>query len=77
MNNLTLYEWVMSELTWYNGVIIYALLMEIEIARETMIQFAFEEGFTSDNTVKTSQVIDDLLNELQRINIKTQTCVSL
>lgn len=77
MNNLTLDEWVMSELTWYNGVIIYALLMEIEIARETMIQFAFEEGFTSDNTVKTSQVIDDLLNELQRINIKTQTCVSL
>ncbi|MEK1831318.1 aspartyl-phosphate phosphatase Spo0E family protein [Priestia megaterium] len=64
-------------MTWYNGVIIYTLLMEIEIAKEIMIQFAFEEGFTSDNTVKTSQVIDDLLNELQRINIETQTCVSL
>lgn len=77
MNILTSYEWVMSKLTWYNGVIIYTLLMEIEIAKEIMIQFAFEEGFTSDNTVKTSQVIDDLLNELQRINIETQTCVSL
>ncbi|WP_423144923.1 Spo0E family sporulation regulatory protein-aspartic acid phosphatase [Priestia sp. 40] len=69
MNNLTSYEWVMSELTWYNGVIIYVLLMEIETTRERMIQFAFEEGFTSQNTVEASQFLDLLLNELYRIQL--------
>nr|WP_280169312.1 aspartyl-phosphate phosphatase Spo0E family protein [Priestia megaterium]MDH3183518.1 aspartyl-phosphate phosphatase Spo0E family protein [Priestia megaterium]MDH3183690.1 aspartyl-phosphate phosphatase Spo0E family protein [Priestia megaterium]MDH3183695.1 aspartyl-phosphate phosphatase Spo0E family protein [Priestia megaterium] len=64
-------------MTWYNGLIINALLVEIEIKREKMIQIALEEGFTSDNTIKASQFIDILLNELHRINTSTLLCVSV
>jgi hypothetical protein len=66
-----------SELTWYIGLIINALLVEIGINKEKMIQVAFEEGFTSDNTIEVSQFIDNLLNELNRIKINTSLYVSV
>ncbi|GAB1768928.1 Spo0E family sporulation regulatory protein-aspartic acid phosphatase [Priestia megaterium] len=44
-----------------------ALIVEIEKERKFLIQTAFEEGFTSNNTVEISQFIDDMLNELEKI----------
>ncbi len=45
-----------------------ALLVDIEAARELMIKVGLEEGFTCNNTVIISQFIDQLLNQLEKIN---------
>lgn len=54
-------------MTWYKGVIVQVLLMEIEIAREEMVEVALAEGFTSVNAVHVSQYIDRLLNLIEEI----------
>ncbi|WP_257064560.1 aspartyl-phosphate phosphatase Spo0E family protein [Priestia megaterium] len=41
--------------------------MDIEAARERMIRVGVEEGFTSYNTIIISQLVDQLLNELEKI----------
>ncbi|MGG3191556.1 aspartyl-phosphate phosphatase Spo0E family protein [Priestia megaterium] len=43
------------------------LLEEIEFVREIMVYTALKEGLVSDNTVKMSQVLDMMLNELEEI----------
>jgi len=53
----------------YKGVLKQTLLIEIEKAKETMIQVAREEGITSENTLQVSQSIDQLLNELHKISL--------
>lgn len=45
------------------------LLVDIEAARELMVEIGLEEGFTSDNTILISQFVDQLLNKLEEINI--------
>ncbi|MGW9101959.1 aspartyl-phosphate phosphatase Spo0E family protein [Priestia megaterium] len=42
------------------------LITEIEIMRERMIVIGLEEGFNSDNTIKMSEIMDQLLNELYK-----------
>ena len=49
------------------GVLKKILIIEIEKARENMIQVALEEGFLSANTLEISQFIDEMLNELEKI----------
>ncbi|WP_260506287.1 aspartyl-phosphate phosphatase Spo0E family protein [Priestia aryabhattai] len=44
-----------------------ALTVEIEKERKCLIEKAFKEGFTSNNTVEISQFIDEMLNELEKI----------
>ncbi len=44
-----------------------ALLVDIEAARELMIEIGLEEGFTSHNTILISELVDQLLNELEEI----------
>jgi len=51
----------------YNSNLRKALLLDIEAARERMIRVGLEEGFTSHNTIIISQLIDQLLNELEKI----------
>ncbi|MEB2277700.1 aspartyl-phosphate phosphatase Spo0E family protein [Bacillus sp. ILBB4] len=51
----------------YKGVLKQTLIIEIEKARENMIQVALEEGFLSANTLEISQFIDEMLNELEKI----------
>ncbi|MEK1832397.1 aspartyl-phosphate phosphatase Spo0E family protein [Priestia megaterium] len=46
-----------------------ALIVDIEAARELMIEIGLEEGFTSDNTILISQFIDQLLNKSEEITI--------
>ncbi|WP_309303920.1 aspartyl-phosphate phosphatase Spo0E family protein [Brevibacillus laterosporus] len=41
--------------------------MDIEVARERMSRIGLEEGFTSHNTIVISQLVDHLLNELEKI----------
>ncbi|MBY0201405.1 Spo0E family sporulation regulatory protein-aspartic acid phosphatase [Priestia megaterium] len=53
----------------YNSMLRKALLVDIEAARELMIEMGLEEGFTSDNTILISQFVDQLLNKLEEINI--------
>ncbi|KGJ74436.1 aspartyl-phosphate phosphatase Spo0E family protein [Priestia megaterium] len=53
----------------YKGVLKQTLIIEIEKARENMIQVALEEGMTSDNALQVSQFIDQLLNELHKIRL--------
>ncbi|MDM8151040.1 aspartyl-phosphate phosphatase Spo0E family protein [Priestia megaterium] len=53
----------------YNSMLRKALLVDIEAARELMIEIGLEEGFTSDNTILISQFVDQLLNKLDEINI--------
>ncbi|MFD0084236.1 aspartyl-phosphate phosphatase Spo0E family protein [Priestia megaterium] len=53
----------------YKGVLKQTLIIEIEKAREDMVQVALEEGMTSDNTLQVSQFIDYLLNELHKISL--------
>lgn len=43
------------------------LLEEIERIREILIHTALKEGLVSENTVKVSQVLDMMLNELEEI----------
>ncbi|MDP1471870.1 aspartyl-phosphate phosphatase Spo0E family protein [Priestia megaterium] len=52
----------------YKNVIRQALVIEIEITREIMIVTALKEGFVSKNTIRISKRIDNLLNELHKIN---------
>ena len=51
----------------YNSTLRKALLVDIEAARERMIRIGLEEGFTSHNTIVISQLVDHLLNELEKI----------
>jgi len=51
----------------YNSTLRKALLVDIEAARERMIKVGLEEGFTSHNTILISQLVDQLLNELEKI----------
>ncbi|AQX56559.1 aspartyl-phosphate phosphatase Spo0E family protein [Priestia flexa] len=51
----------------YNSTLRKALLVDIEEARERMIKVGLEEGFTSHNTILISQLVDQLLNELEEI----------
>ncbi|MBE5102229.1 aspartyl-phosphate phosphatase Spo0E family protein [Priestia aryabhattai] len=51
----------------YNSALRKALLVDIEAARERMIKVGLEEGFTSHNTILISQLVDQLLNELEEI----------
>ncbi|MDR4221794.1 Spo0E family sporulation regulatory protein-aspartic acid phosphatase [Priestia megaterium] len=53
----------------YNSMLRKALLVDIEAARELMVEIGLEEGFTSDNTILISQFVDQLLNKLEEINI--------
>ncbi|MEH7071359.1 aspartyl-phosphate phosphatase Spo0E family protein [Priestia megaterium] len=39
----------------------------MEFVREIMVYTALKEGLVSDNTVKMSQVLDMMLNELEEI----------
>ncbi len=43
------------------------LLHEIERVREDLIIVGLKEGFTSDRTISISQLLDGLLNELDKI----------
>ncbi|MBE5101496.1 Spo0E family sporulation regulatory protein-aspartic acid phosphatase [Priestia aryabhattai] len=52
----------------FKNVIRQVLIIEIEMTREIMIVTALEEGFTSKNTIRISKRIDNLLNELHKIN---------
>ncbi|MFL0498167.1 aspartyl-phosphate phosphatase Spo0E family protein [Priestia megaterium] len=45
------------------------LLIEIEKAKENMIQVAREEGITSESTLQVSQSIDQLLNRLHKVSL--------
>ncbi|MCR8998414.1 aspartyl-phosphate phosphatase Spo0E family protein [Brevibacillus laterosporus] len=51
----------------YNSTLRKALLVDIEVARERMSRIGLEEGFTSHNTIVISQLVDHLLNELEKI----------
>ncbi|WP_176586074.1 aspartyl-phosphate phosphatase Spo0E family protein [Priestia megaterium] len=51
----------------YNSMLRKALLVDIEAARELMIEIGLEEGFTSHNTILISELVDQLLNELEEI----------
>ncbi|GAB1786195.1 aspartyl-phosphate phosphatase Spo0E family protein [Priestia megaterium] len=51
------------------GVLKQTLLIEIEKAKETMIQVAREEGITSESTLQVSQSIDQLLNRLHKASL--------
>ncbi|WP_255285812.1 aspartyl-phosphate phosphatase Spo0E family protein [Priestia megaterium] len=53
----------------YKGVLKQTLIIEIEKARENMIQVALEEGMASNHTLQVSQFIDYLLNELHKISL--------
>jgi len=51
------------------SVLKQTLLIEIEKAKETMIQVAREEGITSENTLQVNQAIDQLLNRLHKVSL--------
>jgi len=51
------------------GVLKQTLLMEIEKAKENMIQVAREEGIASEGTLQVSESIDQLLNELHKVSL--------
>ncbi|MFQ6391227.1 Spo0E family sporulation regulatory protein-aspartic acid phosphatase [Priestia aryabhattai] len=51
----------------YNSTLRKALLVNIEAARERMIRVGLEERFTSQNTIVISQLVNRLLNELEKI----------
>ncbi|MBX9968899.1 aspartyl-phosphate phosphatase Spo0E family protein [Priestia aryabhattai] len=52
----------------YKTLTKWILITEIEITRERMIVTGLEEGFNSNNTIKISEVMDQLLNELQKVD---------
>ncbi|MGG0463847.1 aspartyl-phosphate phosphatase Spo0E family protein [Priestia aryabhattai] len=52
---------------WYKGVVMQVLMTEIETAREHMVKLGLTEGLTSRNTVRISQTLDYLLNELSKV----------
>lgn len=51
------------------GVLKQILLIEIEKAKENMIQVAREEGISSESTLQVSQSIDQLLNKLHKVSL--------
>ncbi|MGG0550434.1 aspartyl-phosphate phosphatase Spo0E family protein [Priestia megaterium] len=51
----------------YNSTLRNTVLVDIEAARELMIEVGLEEGFTSTNTLIISQFIDQMLNQLEEI----------
>lgn len=51
----------------YNSTLRNTFLVDIEAARELMIEVGLEEGFTSNNTIVISQFIDQMLNQLEEI----------
>ncbi|UYT88666.1 aspartyl-phosphate phosphatase Spo0E family protein [Priestia megaterium] len=51
----------------YNNALRRALLVDIEAARELMVQIGLEEGFTSKGTLAISRFIDQLLNQLEKV----------
>ncbi|MED3982262.1 aspartyl-phosphate phosphatase Spo0E family protein [Priestia megaterium] len=51
----------------YNSTLRKALIVDIEAARELMIKVGLEEGFTSRDTIIISQLVGQLLNELEEI----------
>lgn len=51
----------------YNSTLRNTFLVDIEAARELMIEVGLEEGFTSNNTLIISQFIDQMLNQLEEI----------
>ncbi|MEB2274801.1 MULTISPECIES: aspartyl-phosphate phosphatase Spo0E family protein [Priestia] len=54
---------------WYKGVVMQVLMTEIETAREHMVMLGLTEGLTSRNTVRISQTLDYLLNELSKVMV--------
>jgi len=51
----------------HNNTLRKALLVDIEVGRELMIQIGLEEGVASENTIVISQFIDQLLNRLEKV----------
>ncbi|PGK20113.1 Spo0E family sporulation regulatory protein-aspartic acid phosphatase [Priestia megaterium] len=51
----------------YNSTLRNNFLVDIEVARELMIEVGLEEDFTSNNTIIISQFIDQMLNQLEEI----------
>lgn len=51
----------------YNSTLRNTFLVDIEAARELMIEVGLEEGFTSNSTIIISQFIDQMLNQLEEI----------
>lgn len=51
----------------YNNALSKALLVDIEAARELMVQIGLEEGFTSKGTLAISRFVDQLLNQLEKV----------
>lgn len=51
----------------HKGILKRALSLEIEKARKSLIKVGLEEGFTSPNTLRISQFVDDLLIELHKL----------
>ncbi|MDO6851425.1 aspartyl-phosphate phosphatase Spo0E family protein [Priestia megaterium] len=52
----------------YNSVLRRASIVDIEAGRALMVQTGLEEGFTSKNTLVISHFIDQLLNQLAKVN---------
>ncbi|MED3992390.1 aspartyl-phosphate phosphatase Spo0E family protein [Priestia aryabhattai] len=52
----------------YKILIKKRLITEIEIMRERMIVTALEEGMDSRNTIRMSKLLDQLLNELDKLD---------
>lgn len=51
------------------GVLKQTLLIEIEKAKENMIQVAREKAISSQSTLQVSQSLDQLLNELHKVSL--------
>ncbi len=51
----------------YNSTLRNNFLVDIEVARELMIEVGLEEDITSNNTIIISQFIDQMLNQLEEI----------
>lgn len=68
MEKLTLMVNRWLQVDGYKTLTKWILITEIEITRERMIVTGLEEGFNSNNTIKISEVMDQLLNELQKVD---------
>ncbi|WP_394514602.1 aspartyl-phosphate phosphatase Spo0E family protein [Priestia aryabhattai] len=44
------------------------LITEVNIMKERMIVTGLEKGVNSDNTIKMSEIMDQLLNELNKVD---------
>lgn len=52
----------------YKILIKQRLITEIEVMRERMIVTALEEDMDSHNTIRMSKLLDQLLNELDKLD---------